>query len=1389
MKGKQILILVMFLLLCSFASASYDNYFIEDGISAWYLNDTEHQSFSESSTLRFSDTFTGTNGDPISTTNWDTYYTGGTSQLTEINSNAMRTTVTPPCGYTRLAVTQSDNAYSITEELVFNFSIKRNSDLDNEQVIYIQDTHLSSGTYETGKYTGIRATSAGTYELINVNASSSVNVLETISSTTTSFNDFQLRINILQQTYTLYLNGDFIGSDNIYFPANNYYITLAVSNYDCNFGRYGYFDDIYLYDNNLTLNVKDYIGTNDGTLHGKIFNHGTITGATLNNNLTGAITGATWNTSCSLPDGSIGNCLEFDGGNNKLTLDSSLTNNEDSSFCSWIYLNDIGGADSGRIFDDGKFLIWYQSSTDKLLTSNDGDSTYIRSSAISSNSWNYICVIRESTSTSTFYINGISDTSGNTGTIQSGTTNSVLGNRNSGDRGWAGSIKDVKILDKALTSDEVLDLYNSGVANYSGYAHEINFPLNEGTGTEVYTKEGKFGGYYDFDGVDDIITATGHGFTSADTFTISAWIKPSLTEISGGIVTEYDPANTGWDLDLSSGYIIMNLRGSSSLSSGAVGPDLRDGVWHYVSSVISNTTILMYVDGVLVSTTNGNWVSSVTNQPLWIGARYHTNPAGYYPFNGSIGEVQIHNRRLSQPEIVEEMNSNAVTNPEGIVGYYDFNELSGAIVYDNNQLSTGPRQNISSPEDPVFSWDKAINFDGVDDIITATGHGFTSADTFTISTWIKPSLTEISGGIVTEYDPANTGWDLDLSSGQIIMDLRGTSILSSGAVGPDLRDGVWHYVSSVVSNTTILMYVDGVLVSTTNGNWVSSVTNQPLWIGARYHPSPAGYYPFNGSIADVRIYNRSLTDSEIQTLYYGLQDINIVTDTIGSTTNNYYWNIESIYGSPYTTRNNASLDVPVGNFTFNLTNDLGFYNLTNYVLEITPTTSEYVLPIYNSVLNLTLFDVLANETKENITVDVTYSDSSTAQYLGDGTLIQIPNKKGQEMNVAWTSQDSISDGNFDYTTENMSENYTYDVYSSNSVRIYLYDIATGSLINENITLTITNLNESYINTQTINGGSFNLSGLEPDTYSITASGENFSRQVYPITVTAFSTQELNIFLTKTTEETIFTIKEASTKNVIEGATVTIKQIVNNTWTIISVLNSDITGRVIFGYNSDVHYSYIISADGYTLKTFDLNPIIFTSYNVWLEKSSAEDTTGDLKNIQVVYSPSKYFNGAINNVSLDFISPYGEFTNFGYTITSQGDTFINSSNNAYGGTLTTGLLIENASIGSIVSINYYYTKSNGVSQSYTVNFLVENTTSGINAKIGDTYGMNILERIIVYLIIMLVVAGAGAIYGGSIGASVVSLFVAGYFMHIEFLPIWLIAPSMVFMGFLTLGGKK
>jgi hypothetical protein len=60
--------------------------------------------------------------------------------------------------------------------------------------------------------------------------------------------------------------------------------------------------------------ILDHIGINNGTLYGKTFNHGTNNGATLNNNLTGTITGATWN----------GNELEFDGDGDYIKISSSI---------------------------------------------------------------------------------------------------------------------------------------------------------------------------------------------------------------------------------------------------------------------------------------------------------------------------------------------------------------------------------------------------------------------------------------------------------------------------------------------------------------------------------------------------------------------------------------------------------------------------------------------------------------------------------------------------------------------------------------------------------------------------------------------------------------------------------------------------------------------------------------------------------------------------------------------------------------------------------------------------------------------------------------------------------------------------------------------------------
>jgi len=77
----------------------------------------------------------------------------------------------------------------------------------------------------------------------------------------------------------------------------------------------------------------------------------------------------------------------------------------------------------------------------------------------------------------------------------------------------------------------------------------------------------------------------------------------------------------------------------------------------------------------------------------------------------------------------------------------------------------------------------------------------------------------------------------------------------------------WHFVAGIYNNTSHVqyLYVDGVLKGSSGGGPNRSIQQSyPLVIGAR---SPDFAVPFNGSIANVQIYNTPLTQQEIQYLY------------------------------------------------------------------------------------------------------------------------------------------------------------------------------------------------------------------------------------------------------------------------------------------------------------------------------------------------------------------------------------------------------------------------------------------------------------------------------------------------------------------------------------------
>ena len=122
------------------------------------------------------------------------------------------------------------------------------------------------------------------------------------------------------------------------------------------------------------------------------------------------------------------------------------------------------------------------------------------------------------------------------------------------------------------------------------------------------------------------------------------------------IMTAHSPKGTIWAKDLSN--------------------NLKVNKWHHITGVVDGSESRIYLDGILRGTAANIGNINESSNSIWIGGqdRQYYN----YLFNGSIDDVKIYNRVLSDSEIDEEYNLSAVTsitdiNSEGLVAYYPFN--------------------------------------------------------------------------------------------------------------------------------------------------------------------------------------------------------------------------------------------------------------------------------------------------------------------------------------------------------------------------------------------------------------------------------------------------------------------------------------------------------------------------------------------------------------------------------------------------------------------------------------------------------------------------------------------------------------------------------------------
>lgn len=512
----------------------------------------------------------------------------------------------------------------------------------------------------------------------------------------------------------------------------------------------------------------------------------------------------------------------------------------------------------------------------------------------------YQVVITSDGSATRMYRNGVSVCAGPATTFSF--SNYQIGTRLSGSDNFLGSLDDVRVYNRVLNSNEIKALYDgynpstkignieSGLVSWlqmDGNTKDSSINSNAVTASNVSLtsdRKGRANSAYSFNGTTSAISSLTQGFMALNAQQSGgAWIYP--TSVSGyHDVMAIIASGNGTQLRINNGYLeVSKFGGSSAMIS--LTPVVAANSWHYVAYTYDGSTVKLYYDGQLVGSGTASLQTGSTTS-MYVG----TYGSAEY-FSGSIDDVRVYSRALSQSDITRiytaynsqiALNTNRPASASGniysgLIGSWNFN---GNTMDDTVYSDNGTVVNASLSTDRKGRANSAYSFNGTTTKITLPDtqtlhlHQQYSAG-FSIAAWVK---TTVAGGNIINCRAAGPSnqWTLFVSgSGYAAANYIAGGPTGSTATGTTvITNGQWHLITGIFDRTNgkIFLYVDGVLqtsLSTTELSAVSGSDNcgRSATIGADSVSGPN----YSGSIDDIKIYGRTLTAAEVQTLYQQYQ--------------------------------------------------------------------------------------------------------------------------------------------------------------------------------------------------------------------------------------------------------------------------------------------------------------------------------------------------------------------------------------------------------------------------------------------------------------------------------------------------------------------------------------
>jgi hypothetical protein len=137
-------------------------------------------------------------------------------------------------------------------------------------------------------------------------------------------------------------------------------------------------------------------------------------------------------------------------------------------------------------------------------------------------------------------------------------------------------------------------------------------------------------------------------------------------------------------------------------------------------------------------------------------------------------------------------------------------------------------------------------------------------------TWFGSSGTDGQMPLINKWDGSTGMWvglrmqNPSNMSNRVRWRVNGTTFIESNTNVPV---GTWHHIVCTYNGAQLRIYQNGVLTGTLNHTGSIANTGQNLLLGRQANGTPSGGITYRGDWDEVKIFNRALNQSEIQTLF------------------------------------------------------------------------------------------------------------------------------------------------------------------------------------------------------------------------------------------------------------------------------------------------------------------------------------------------------------------------------------------------------------------------------------------------------------------------------------------------------------------------------------------